>query len=230
MERTGDIFFNDGDQPLHNYQHSSAKVFTNRIAGWLLHCGVAAYHDHPVININTYIAGVVPVCGYCIRSRQGKRVKCCKTVVSTHCCNYGGAALILWLFGPMVIVLFYGPKFEPTVAVFRILAFVPMIIGLSNLLGIQTMINLKMDKTFFRDNGFGRACQYCPEFYTGNPIRFYRNSMVLAAYKNYLLHASMYVVLARKGINIIQRKYFTVSHFGKYLRPIILTVKQKINK
>jgi hypothetical protein len=40
----------------------------------------------------------------------------------------------------------------------------------------------------------------------------------------------MYFVLAKHGISIVDKKYFSPSHFKKYLKPIILTVKQKINR
>jgi hypothetical protein len=40
----------------------------------------------------------------------------------------------------------------------------------------------------------------------------------------------MYLVLAKSGIRIIERRYFTPAHFMRYLRPIIVTIKHKINR
>lgn len=49
-----------------------------------------------------------------------------------------------------IIVLLFGSSFKSAVLVLRILAFQPFIISISNLLGVQTMLNLKLDKLFYR--------------------------------------------------------------------------------
>lgn len=141
------------------------------------------------------------------------------------CC----AALFLWLFGPFVVLLIYGHKFEPTIVVFRILAFIPLMVGWSNLLGIQTMINLKMDKSFFRITAFGAVASIGLNFLLVTRFGFIGTawSWLLT---EILIVLSMYAVLSRNGINIIEKKYFTPTHFKRYLKPIILTVKQKINR
>ncbi len=56
----------------------------------------------------------------------------------------------MMLIGPLVITLFYGDGFEKSIQIFRLLSLVPFIISISNLYGIQVMMNLKMDKIFFR--------------------------------------------------------------------------------
>jgi O-antigen/teichoic acid export membrane protein len=55
----------------------------------------------------------------------------------------------LWLIAPVFITLFYGPEFAEAIAVLRVVALLPMTIGLSNLLGFHTMLNLRMDRAFF---------------------------------------------------------------------------------
>ncbi len=56
----------------------------------------------------------------------------------------------MMLIGPIVITLFYGKEFENSIPIFRLLSLVPFIISISNLYGIQVMMNLKMDRIFFR--------------------------------------------------------------------------------
>lgn len=139
------------------------------------------------------------------------------------------AALVLWLFGPIVISLFYGEKFTPSIPVFRILAFVPMIIGWSNLLGIQTMINLKMDKPFFCITLIGAILSIGLNFLLVKRFGFIGTAWSWLLTEIFITLA-MFIFLSKNGINIIDKRYFTPAHFRKYLQPLILTFKQKIYK
>jgi PST family polysaccharide transporter len=139
------------------------------------------------------------------------------------------AAFILWLLGPLVIMLLYGHKFEPSIMVFRILAFVPVVIGWSNIFGIQTMINLKMDKIFFRITAVGAVASILLNFLFVTRFGFV-GTAISWVLTEILIVITMYAVLAKNGINIVEKKYFSPSQFKKYLKPIILTVKQKINR
>lgn len=139
------------------------------------------------------------------------------------------AALFLCLVGPYMILLLYGNKFEPSILVFRILAFLPVIIGWSNMLGIQTMLNLKMDRSFFRITAFGAISSIALNFVL--VTRFgYIGSAITWLLTEIFIVLAMYIILAKHGVSIVERKYFTPTHFKRYLRPIILTVKQKINR
>jgi len=59
-----------------------------------------------------------------------------------------GLSLILFIFADSVINILLGPKYYDSVAVLKILAFLPFIIALSNILGIQTMLTLNYKKEF----------------------------------------------------------------------------------
>ena len=139
------------------------------------------------------------------------------------------AALVLFLVGPFIIMILYGHKFEPSIIVFRILAFLPVIIGWSNLLGIQTMLNLKMDKQFFRITATGAVSSIALNFILVTQFGFVGSALTWLCTEIFIVVA-MYVVLSKHNINIVEKKYFTTSHFMRYLKPIILTVKHKINK
>jgi len=139
------------------------------------------------------------------------------------------AAIVLCLFGPLVILLMYGQKFEPSIIVFRILSFLPVIIGWSNLLGIQTMLNLKMDKAFFRITAIGALSSIGLNFLLVTRYGFVGSALTWLLTEIFIVVA-MYLVLSRNHISIIERKYFSPTHFMRYLKPIILTVKQKINR
>lgn len=56
----------------------------------------------------------------------------------------------LWLLAPYAVQLVMGQQFEGAVSVLRMLAPVPLLIGLSNVFGIQTMLPLGLKKPFSR--------------------------------------------------------------------------------
>lgn len=62
----------------------------------------------------------------------------------------GGALLgvVVFLLAPVAVRLFLGPHYGPSVIVLRILALLPPLIALSNVLGIQWMLPLGLDRPF----------------------------------------------------------------------------------
>ncbi len=141
----------------------------------------------------------------------------------------GMAVLVLWVAGPLVIMIMYGEAFEPSIAVFRILSFLPMIIGWSNLLGIQTMINLKMDKIFFRITAFGAVASIGLNLILVSRFGYIGTAWCWVLTEVFIT-TTMYLVLSRQGIRVINPRYFSVAHMKKYVTPIVETIKKKINK
>lgn len=56
------------------------------------------------------------------------------------------SSILLMLFGPIVITLFYGKKFSPSILIFRIISIMPFIWSIGNLFGTQILLNLKYDR------------------------------------------------------------------------------------
>ncbi len=63
---------------------------------------------------------------------------------------YFFTSLFILIFAPFLVKLIYGDLFAPAVLALRITSFMPLMIGLSNVFGIQIMLNVKLDKAFFR--------------------------------------------------------------------------------
>lgn len=59
-------------------------------------------------------------------------------------------SLVLFLVAPPLIRIFYGPAYEPTIDVLRWLAILPFLVGLSNVLGIHTMMAMGMNRVVSR--------------------------------------------------------------------------------
>ncbi|AYL95129.1 flippase [Mucilaginibacter celer] len=60
-----------------------------------------------------------------------------------------GFSAVLYLAANLIIHGFYGKNFDATVVIFRILTIVPVLSFINTVLGLQTMVNLKMDKAYF---------------------------------------------------------------------------------
>lgn len=124
----------------------------------------------------------------------------------------------LWVVGPFVITLLYGAKFQEAITILRIVALLPLIIGLSNLLGLHTMLNLRMDRAFFTVTAVGSVIGLVL-----NILLIRRFAHVGAAYALVLtelyITGAMYGYLRWKGIEVVK-----LSH----LREAITFTKARI--
>ena len=139
------------------------------------------------------------------------------------------AALVMWLFGPMAILLFYGEKFAPAIAVFRILVFIPIIIGWSNLLGVQTMINLKKDKMFFLIAACGALLSVGLNVLLVTHLGFIGSAWSWLI-TEMLIMLMMFLVLYRDGIIVLKGKYFHPANFLRIIQPIVVGIRKKMIK
>lgn len=108
----------------------------------------------------------------------------------------------LWVIAPVFINLFYGNKFQDAILVLRIVSLLPITIGISNLLGIHTMLNLRMDRAFFVISAIGSVVGLAL-----NILMIKEMGYVGAAYAwvaaEVCITLSMYGYLRYKGIQII---------------------------
>ncbi len=112
----------------------------------------------------------------------------------------------LWLIAPVFITLFYGDKFHEAITVLRIVSLLPVTIGISNLLGIHTMLNLRMDRAFFAITALGSVIGL-----VFNTLLIKKSGYVGAAYAwvaaELCITLSMYLYLRYKGVQIIKPQY-----------------------
>ncbi|MGI4734727.1 MAG: flippase [Janthinobacterium lividum] len=112
----------------------------------------------------------------------------------------------LWVVGPFVITLLYGAKFQEAITILRIVALLPLIIGLSNLLGLHTMLNLRMDRAFFTVTAVGSVVGLLL-----NILLIRRFAHIGAAYAlvftELFITGTIYGYLRWKGIEIIKLSY-----------------------
>lgn len=66
-------------------------------------------------------------------------------------------SVISFLFPQVFITVLFGEKFDDAIHTLKILSFIPLIIGLSNIFGIQGLLNLKKDNYVYGITAIGAA-------------------------------------------------------------------------
>lgn len=137
--------------------------------------------------------------------------------------------ITVWLLAPFIISIFYGEAFRPAIGVLRILCFVPMIMGISNLMGVQTLVNLKMDKPYTKIIAVGGVLGLAFNFWLSRYA-----SYIGAAWAWLLTEISILLILwfflYKKGIQIIDPKFFSYNYIAQSVAPMWQSVKQKIQR
>jgi O-antigen/teichoic acid export membrane protein len=123
----------------------------------------------------------------------------------------------LWVIAPLFIELLYGAKFQEAVTILRIVCVLPLVIGLSNLLGLHTMLNLRMDRAFFTVTAAGSVIGLGL-----NMLLIHRFAHVGAAYAlvgtEVIITLTMYGYLRWKGIEIIKLAHLQEAFLFTKLR------------
>lgn len=130
------------------------------------------------------------------------------------------------IFGSLGIKMLYGKQFLPSIPVFNILIIIPLLVGLSNIFGIQIMMNLKMDKIFFYITSGGSILGILL-----NVIMTYWLGYIGTAWNWVLVECyitiTMYLVLRKKDLNPIDWKQFRFSELKLYSTSFINKIKKR---
>lgn len=110
----------------------------------------------------------------------------------------------LFVGAPHVVGLVLGPGFEASVPVVQILAFLPFIIGLSNIFGVQIMVNFGMKKTLAKILAIAGLVNVLLALLLVLPLRHVGVSIAVLLTET-LVTATMYFALHRRGLNVLQR-------------------------
>ncbi len=130
------------------------------------------------------------------------------------------ACTILFIFAPIIIQLFYGDKFNNSIVAFRIIAFMPFVVSISNIFGIQTMLNLKMDKLFFKATASASVFGFLLNIIMSKMYSYIGtawNTIVIEIF----VTLYMYYLLKKNNLNVIERKYFNPKYSIMILKNAI---------
>lgn len=117
------------------------------------------------------------------------------------------ASISLWIVAPLFITLFYGDQFKEAITVLRIVSFLPITIGISNLLGMHTMLNLRMDKAFFAITAVGSVIGLVLNTVLIKQFGYIGAAYAWVASEAYIT-VTMYGYLRYKGIQVIKLANF----------------------
>jgi PST family polysaccharide transporter len=118
------------------------------------------------------------------------------------------ASIFLLIFAPILVKIFLGDQYLPSINVVRILSFFPFIIGLSILYGIQTTLNLKMDKDFLKVVMGGSIINLLLNVLLDYKLAEIGSSVSWLITEIYITSAFIFLLEA-KGIKIIDFKFYS---------------------
>lgn len=111
------------------------------------------------------------------------------------------------LLAPLAVHVLFGNKFSMAVPVLRTLAFIPFIIGLSNVFGVQGMLNLKLDKAFLAITSLGAlVCVVLNVLFV--PIFRQQGTAFAWVITELLVTATTYLILWKNGYPLFTRSNF----------------------
>lgn len=135
---------------------------------------------------------------------------------------------LILIFAPYFIEIFYGNEFMPAVVICRILAFIPLIISLGIVMGIHVMMNLKMDKVFFRVTVIGSVFGMILSFII---VRYYGyiGAAITWVATEFFNLTMLFFILKKKGIQIVNFEYFAIDYIKMYFSKINSKIASKKN-
>lgn len=124
------------------------------------------------------------------------------------------------LLSPFAIYLIYGKKFEGSIISVQILSFLPLISAMSSIMGIQTMLNLNMDKLFLKITTFASCFSLILNIvmayyfsYVGTSISYLLTEIIICI--------SFYHVLKAKGLMLFEMENFKAKNVIQQVKSII---------
>lgn len=114
-------------------------------------------------------------------------------------------SLILFIFADLVVKLLLGTQYEESIIVLRILAFLPFIIALSNIFGIQTMLTFNYKEAFSKVLITASIINILLAFVL---VPLYQHIGISSAVliSEIFVTVSMFLFLQSKGIRILEGK------------------------
>lgn len=135
----------------------------------------------------------------------------------------------VWVLAPFIITIFYGGAFAPSISVLRILCFIPVIMGLSNLMGVQTMVNLKMDRPYTNIIALGGGVGLGLNVWLASQFSYLGGAWAWLLTEGSIA-LIMWVYLRRKGIRVLNGHYFSYAYMAGAVVPIVQGLQQKLGR
>jgi len=116
----------------------------------------------------------------------------------------------VFVTAPLVIQILFGAEFTASVNVLRIMAFTPLIVSVSNLLGTQVLLNMKQDNKFLRMTIVGSAACIGLNLLLTPALSYYGTALAWVL-TELLITAGMGLIIYRQGIRLVDSRYWRLS-------------------
>jgi PST family polysaccharide transporter len=148
-----------------------------------------------------------PIISKSFSESKGKGVYQVQRLVPIVLLFTGMLGAFLLLFGPRILLLFYGASFYPATSSFMVLAFIPLFIAFNNIMGIQVMLNYNMDFLYLKIILIGTVFSLLGNLILvqlwgtiGTSINWVLTEIFIAI--------MLYISVRKKGINIFNGDFF----------------------
>lgn len=115
-------------------------------------------------------------------------------------------SLLIFLLAGVVVKILLGGQYLESIKVLRILSFLPFIVGLSNIFGIQTMLTFDYKKSFSNILIIASLINITLAFILV-PFFFHIGIAFSVVISETFVTIAMFVYLQRKGIKVLEGKY-----------------------
>lgn len=183
------------------------------------------YVLNTVITIPMSVA-LFPYIGRAFAASKNQGLEIAQKILPLIIIFTGLAALLMFFVGPTLLLLFYGKRFGSSIPVFKILALIPMLLCINNIMGVQIMLNLKMDKSYFKINAGAALLSLSLNFLLINKWGYIESAFNWLAVESFNC-ICLFCVLRYNQINPINLKYWNLSGIKNLVSTIVLKKQVK---
>lgn len=128
-------------------------------------------------------------------------------------------SFLLFCLSNYVIILLYGSAFTPSIKVLKILSFIPVLVTLGNLMGVQIMVNMRLDKLFFSITAIGAILGFTINYMFSKNFGYIGTAWSFLIIE-IIITLMMFISLMCKKIYIIQFNYFSPKSVYLYIKNL----------
>ncbi len=136
-------------------------------------------------------------------------------------------SVVLFITAPLAIHILFGHQFDQAVSVLRILCLNPIFVSISNLLGTQTLLNLKNDKAFLIITAIGSLACVMLNLALIPGYSYYGTAIAWVLTEG-LIALGMGLMLYRAGISLIDRTYFNFFYLKSVAGKLVKGFRKKL--
>ncbi len=129
------------------------------------------------------------------------------------------ASLFVFIFAPILVNIIYGISFTNSILPLRILAFVPFIVSMSNILGIQLMLNMGLDKLFFKITSIACVLGIVLNIFMSKNFGYIGtawNVFIVEFFVTFM----MFIIMLKRKINLFEIENFKLSSIMDFIKDI----------